>query len=170
MIQKLSVFSLLLLVAFILSSCSVSKRLTNYQSAPSDSLLLAEKINPADYEDKYSKYDGVYLFVKNSMEHSGSEVTLMPEASGWEFHKIKKLRYLILNPDNEKLTTYSLRLHPKAEVNSFYLLSVSPSGEIKKYKLSDLYIEKDAGGYLIYKFSYPGIVKGSVIEEGIDLT
>ncbi len=167
MIQKLVQISIIPLL-FILTSCSVSNRITGYQTAPSDSSFIAEKINISDYEKKYSKYDGVYLLAKNVLEHSGSN---SPYSAGeWKYHKVTKFKYIVLNPDAEKLTTFEYTLHPKTKINNIYLISMSPSGEIKKYGVSDLFVEKDTYGYLTYKFSFPGIKKGSIIEEGIDLT
>ena len=167
MIKKLFQLGFILLV-FIFSSCSVSRRITHIQYVPSDSLLQKDRINVAEYEKKYSKYDGVYLFVKNVMEHSGTKSSF--GFGGWKYHRIKNIKYVVLNPDAAYLTTFSQTFHPKAQINSLYIVTIDLAGEIKKYSMSDLFEEKDSYGYLTYKFSLPGIKKGSIIEEGIDIT
>jgi hypothetical protein len=157
---------ILLIITFV--SCSVSRRITEVQQSPTEETFLSDKINLQEYENKYSEHNGVYLLVKNVYEHSGSNNPY--DNQSWSYHKVSKYKYLVLNPDDEDLTTFTISLHPKAKINSLYLISLSPSGEIKRYDKNDLYIETDSYGYLTYKFSFPGIIKGSIIEKGIDLT
>jgi hypothetical protein len=155
-------FSALLFFA----GCVTSKRITDIQKAPSDSLFTSN-VDLSDLETKYSKYDGVYLKIKDIREHS---VTKGMYSRSWYYHRIWTKKYMILNPENTKLSTFEIQLSPFAKINSFYLILLSPNGTVERYGQKDLYTEKNSDGSITYKFALPAIMKGTVVEQGIDLT
>ena len=80
--------SFILTIALLFStSCTVSKRLTSIQTAPNDSLLSAS-LDIDSLLGKYSKYDGVYLNVKDIYEHSATRCVPMFTHGDWKYHRI----------------------------------------------------------------------------------
>lgn len=109
--MKRRILSLLTLtIALIITtSCTVSKRLTSIQTAPTDSLL-SSSIDVDSLIDKYSKYDGVYLNVKDIYEHSATKGVPMFTLWGLEISSYLFKKYLIINPDKQDLTTFTINL------------------------------------------------------------
>ena len=95
---------LLLLSSFLLTSCVTSQRISflTYDAAKPDSINLKE------YETKYKDYPGVILSTERTIEHSGTGRNFVqwPMAPAWQFHSIRKNKYLILNPDKQEFTTF----------------------------------------------------------------
>ncbi len=169
--MKSLIFRLIVLLSvLIITGCSVSKRITITQSAPTDSVFIHD-VDISELEKKYSDHDAVYLNVKNIYEHSVRTANpLLSVRPDWDYDRIKSIKYLVLNPENQELSTVKFDTHPNAVINSFYLVVNTPGAEIKRYSLKDLVVEKDAEGYLTYKFGIPGIKKGSLVEYGTDIT
>ncbi|HNO12488.1 MAG TPA: hypothetical protein PKI67_16260, partial [bacterium] len=91
---------LTLVFAISLASCSISNKTISL--APTSLKLSAnDTINLPSYASKYSEYDGVFLEIDESMEHNASD--LMMGLNEWSFFYIRKVRYVILNPDNQRL-------------------------------------------------------------------
>src|SRR5947209_4958135 len=104
-----------LVLSSILLSCSSSQRIA-YLQVPSDSKV--DTIDVAAYEKKYGKDDGVYLFHEESIEHSGTTAFLDPGGT-WDFHRVVRHKYIILNPDNQDLTTFELGVSKRAKIGTF---------------------------------------------------
>jgi len=153
---------LLVLSAALLASCASSKRLYFLQSMSADSLK-GQQVNLAEYEKNYSKYDGVFLESETTLEHVGGD------NSSWDFFQMHRLRFLVLNPDADWLTTFSLDVDNNVKVDQIYINVMSPDGTVRNYGLGDLKVEKASGGDKTYKFAYPDIQKGAIIEEGYEL-
>lgn len=153
---------LLSLCAVVLASCTSSKRVHFLQEISGDSLK-TKQVDLAEYEKKYSKYDGVFLESEQTLEHVGGD------RSSWYFYKMRRLRFLVLNPDAEWLTTFKLDVEDGVRVDQIYINILSPDGTVRRYGLGDLKIEKSTGDDKVYKFAYPDIQKGSIIEEGYEL-
>ena len=49
---------------------------------------------------------------------------------------------MVLNPDNEKLTTFALRINKKIDLSTIYLRITYPNNEVKQYGIDDLLLEK----------------------------
>jgi len=167
--KSISTIALLFLVTLFFS-CSESKRITILQTPPKDNEI-NQGVNLSEMEKKYSKYDGIYLNIKNIYEHSATKGNpFFSAGTKWLYHRIFSEKYLILNPDNQKLTTIQIQLHDKAEVNNFYLISLSSEGVIKRFSFKDLVLDNDQDTYKTYKFSIPDVKKGTIVELGYDLT
>ncbi|MBK9098626.1 MAG: hypothetical protein IPM14_11040 [bacterium] len=168
---NISTFLSLLISLYLLTSCTVSKRLTSIQTAPTDSELASTSINIDTLINKYSKYDGVYLNIKDIYEHSATKGNpLFSRGGEWKYHRIYSVKYLVINPDNEKLTTINTTLSQNAVINSYYLVTISPDRSIKRYDKKSLIAEKDYEGNINYKFAIPDVRKGTMIEYGLDLS
>lgn len=159
---------LLLLCPFLLTSCVTSQRISflTYDTAKSDS------ININEYEVKYKDYPGVILSTERTIEHTGTGQNIMqwPAASGWEFHSIRKNKFLVLNPDKQEFTTFEFTVGKYAKINKFYLKMTSIDRTVKLFNLKDCKTETNSIGDITYKFVYPDVKKGNIIEEGIDFT
>ncbi len=169
--MKSRILSLLILtIALIITtSCTVSKRLTSIQTAPTDSLL-SSSIDVDSLIDKYSKYDGVYLNVKDIYEHSATKGVPMFTHGDWKYHRIFSKKYLIINPDKQDLTTFTINLPPRTIINNYYLVAILPNKTINHYDQKSLIQEKNYDGNITYKFAIPGVKKGTIVEYGLDLS
>lgn len=150
-----------ILLPFILLSigCTQSKRI---------SFLDMEQLNinpqPVDleyYEEKYGEYDGVYLNYESTIEHSGVKDP-MPYRIGekWTYTCVSTEKYIILNPEADWLTTYTMTFDP----DTLFIRITSPDGISKRFGQEDLQVEEDENGYKTYKFVYPNVVKGTIVE------
>jgi hypothetical protein len=164
-----TIFSVLISCC-ILISCTTSKRLTTIQTAPSDSVFISS-LEIDTILNKYSKYDGVYLNLKDIYEHSATKGNqLFSQGGEWKYHRIYSVKYLVINPENEKLTTFSTTISKNAKINSYYLIALTRDKQIQKYNLNDLTTELDYEGNITYKFAIPDVRKGTLVEYGIDIS
>jgi hypothetical protein len=156
----------LFLLSFILMSCVTSKRVAFLSTA---NLNKPDTLNLAEYEKKYGDYDIVYLNIEQTYEHTGTKNNLgMYSSNYWYFNVVNRSKYLVLNPDNEKYTTFSITLWEGAKIGNFFLKITSPEGKVKVYGKDDCKKETDSDNLTTYKFIYPDVRKGSIIEEGME--
>ena len=90
-------FILTIAITITLASCSISSK-TISLTPTSLKIGANDTINLPSYESKYSDYDGVFLEIDESMEHNASD--LMMGLNEWSFFYIRKVRYVVFNPDN----------------------------------------------------------------------
>jgi hypothetical protein len=153
-------------LALMLSSCVTSQR-TIFLKAPSANQH--DSVDIGAYETRYGKHDGVFLDIDESVEHSGRSEQGGFGATTWDYHYVIRRKYLVLNPDVEYLTTFKLTTYRGATIGTLYLQVTSPGGRTTRYGIKDLIKESASKSITHYKFIYPNIVKGSVIEEGFEL-
>jgi hypothetical protein len=154
-----------LVVLLMICSCTVSKRLS-YLTLPAEAARDTLPTDVAYYESKYGEHDAVYLEYEQIMEHSGMKETFgYSLGKEWTFHELHRYKYVILNPNNKELTTFSLWTKPK----DFYIRIVSPNGSVRIYTKVDLIEEKQEHGS-DYKFIFPDVYKGTIVEIGYDIS
>ena len=154
----------LLFLSLALISCTSSKRISfldmealKQQSAPSVDLPL--------YEEKYGEYDGVYLSLETIVEHSGiKEHTAYGLGDKWTYSYIRKMKYIIFNPEADWLTNLDI----SSNADNLFIRITSPAGVSKQYGIKDLQVEKDKDGYTSRKFAIPEVVKGTLVEVAYD--
>ncbi len=151
--------------SLLLSSCIYSKRVTDLPIPIAS--IPEEQLDIAAYEKKYGKYSGVYLELEYIIEHTGNQMGLAIDP--WTFYKVSKIKYMVFNPDDESLATFNLKTHASANLSKVYLRIIYPNGEVKQFGKDDLYSEKSSKYEVTYKFAYPSLKKGTVIEEGYEL-
>lgn len=151
-----------ILPLLLLLSCTTSKRMS-FLTFPSESISAYSNINLDEYEQKYGEYDGVYLNIENTIEHSGSKENL-GVFNKWVFTRVWKKKYIILNPDAVWLTTFSVYSKP----DQLYIRISSPNGKVQHFGNTDLKEEKDFSGYNNYRLIFPDIIKGSIVEIGYE--
>ncbi len=154
-------------IVITLISCTSSDR-TVYLKVPQGDTK--DTINIAAYEEKYSTYDGVYLFIDESIEHTGSKDFSISGFVNWDFHYVIKKKYIILNPESQTLTTFELGVSSKAKIGTLYMQVTNPDGTVKRYGKQDLVKQDNGDGYFNYKYVYPNISKGSIVEEGFEMS
>lgn len=162
---------ILCLCAAAVVSCGVTSKQVARLDIPELQPGPAERVDVAAYERKYGKNDGVILSYERNMEHCGIKVnegaallfgSLGAQSGRWDYIEVVKQKFVILNPDASAITTFTIGTKPKA----LYIRLTTPDGVVRQYGLADLQEEKDYGPYKNYKFAYPGVVKGTIVEEG----
>jgi hypothetical protein len=149
----------------LLVGCTQSVRLSAL-AVPEATITQAPPVDVSAYAQKYAGYDGVMIDVEQTIEHSGiKEEGLFGGLSKvWEYSRIYKERYIILNPEAQWLTTYSMAYKP----DKLYILATAPSGQVAHYSMADFKSYKDEDGWNRYKIAIPRIEKGTVIEIGYE--
>jgi hypothetical protein len=153
-------------LALCLAGCAQSSRMT-FLTAPS--VDVRDTVNVKAYEEKYGTYDGVFLFVDNTIEHAGNESRLSDFFTSWNYYYVLHEKYILLNPDNVLLSTFTLNTANIENVGNLFLQATYPDGQVTRWSQKDLVLTKDPDGYVRYKFIYPRVVKGTIIEEGYEL-
>ena len=165
--KSLFPFVLACALAFTLAACSSSQR-TIFLLPPSD--VKGDTVDVAAYERKYGKHDGVFIDIEESIEHAGFSTESILGGAHWDYYRVVRRKYVVLNPDKEELTTFTMRVNSKAKIGRLFLRVTSPSGIHTQYGLKDL-AKESASEYIInYKFAYPNITKGCIIEEGFEVS
>src|SRR6185295_16279785 len=96
-----------------------SSNRTTFLNPPRPDSLQPDRVDLAEYEKKYAKYDGVFLNSEYTIENTGSK-------SAWESVKVRKLKFLVLNPDAEWLTTFNYEEDPGEQLLQAYIRVTSP--------------------------------------------
>lgn len=131
---------------------------------------MRDSVDVKAYEAKYGKYDGVYLDIDESIEHSGTSTRMAYGSTTWDYNYVLRRKYLVLNPDIQYLTTFSLSTYSSGKIGTLYLQVTSPEGTVTRYGLKDLIKETASKSVIKYKFIFPNVVKGSIIEEGYEVS
>lgn len=154
---------LLIVLVAVLCSCTVSKRVSELiePELPSPD---AAPVDLKAYEKKYGKYDGIYLYVDKTIEHTGTKESLGYGLDSWDYYKIDKFKYVVFNPSASRLTTIELDSKP----DKIYVFVHAPDGTTRKFGLKDMEEVKDFRGYKNYVIILPEVVRGSVVELGYE--
>lgn len=154
------------IVALMVSACTQSKRLTVLEM-PQAAETQVTPIDVSAYLEKYAGHDGVYLECKTTVEHSGNKEQAMFAPSGWSYSYVHESKKLIINPEAAWLTTVEF---PYAKPKKLYMRVIAPDGQVRMFGPDDLVKFKDSDRRNTYKFVYPNIQKGTIIEMGYDYT
>ncbi len=160
------------LLVLIFAGCTTSKR-SVFLTVPPAGSAEQEQIDLAALEEKYQKYDGVYLLLENTYEHVGNKENLLQGygvAGSWNYYHIRKEKYVLFNPDNQRLSTFRIRLGKYDVLENIYLRITYPDGQVKQYGRADLTLKTDSYGSKDFTFIYPNVRKGVIIEEGFSVT
>lgn len=140
---------------------------THFLDMPGDSIPPVT-IDLERYERDYKGYDAVYLFKEFTMEQCPPVKQFM-SLPKLVLSKIHRHRYVILNPDKEWYSTFSISVDDEDELQSVYAVMYSPDGTIKRFGLKDMKLVETEDGKE-YKLAYPNVKKGTIIEEGWQMT
>ncbi|MEZ4388534.1 MAG: hypothetical protein R3D98_13375 [Candidatus Krumholzibacteriia bacterium] len=151
----------LLGVMSLVSACTSSQRL-NFLTVPGDEIAPEDRPDVAAYQQKYGRYDGVYLFYESTHEHSGNREKDFLDRAKWTYTRIIRERYLIFDPTNTELTSYRVYGRP----DQIYVRLVAPDGSLRTYGVDDLKTERDEDGDLRFVLVFPDVVPGTLVDLG----
>ncbi len=157
--------------AALLIGCTTATRISVLDMPiPTETHVAPIDVTP--YMEKYGDYDGVYLDYETTVEHSGDkdqtkQLFFGGAAGGWVYSYLHKSKKLVINPDASWLTTVEL---PYSKPDKLYMRVIAPDGSVQYFDANDLIEFKDSQGRKLYKFIYPNIQKGSIIDYGYDYT
>ncbi len=153
---------ILFLIPFLLMlfGCIVSQRISYYQQPPLLTKTKLDSLNIPALENKYKGYDAVYLDRTLEIDHA-----LNPE---WEYIVNFSVSYVVLNTESMPFTSFELENPWGYEVSNICLRATNPNGEYAEYSLKDCRLEKGSNGQDIYRFAYPNVVKGTIIQESYE--
>jgi hypothetical protein len=165
--RKLVYFFPLIILSILATSCTTSKQVS-FLNVEELTAQKPPQVDLATYEEKYSEYDGVYLLLEETVEHSGPKAAGLMGQLGlpesWNYSHIYKEKALVLNPDCSWLTTLELRSLP----DKLFIRITAPDGRTAVYGKSDMVEDKSKGGTYGYRFAYPDVTRGSIIETAYE--
>ena len=152
------IFSLILIVFMV--GCNSTKeslflKMPNLQKADSAYTMLKY------YSEKYKNDDAVYINYDYNLDEF--------ESGTWNWKQIYNYKYIILNPSNKEITTFSVKLG-KGDLKNIFIKLTYPDGSTKFWGRQHLSEEKDSEGNLSYKVIYPNVQKGTIVEEGYEIS
>ena len=159
------VHPLLLVPVFLalgLASCMPSaRRHFVLQQTPADSAA-AYPYDLSEYQEKYDGEDAVFINHDDVVEHH-------LVGQDWIAFTSSSLRFMILNTDAEWLTTLTIRIDPGEKLLNAFVTVMPPDGGARAYNLKDFNVEKNSDGSRTYRFAYPDVAVGTVIDEGYEI-
>ena len=149
-------------LATVIVSCTPSaRRHFVLQNMPADSIR-SFSYDVEEYRERYDGHDGVFINVDRVVEHAVVRDDWVAFLSG-------SLRFMILNPDADWLTTFTIRIDPGEKLINAWVNVLSPDGSVRQYGVEDMKTEKNSDGSTIYRFAYPDVQVGTVVDEGYDI-
>lgn len=149
---------LLLGAGLLVSSCM--PRINRYYP-PADTLAFST-YDVDEYAEKYDGHDGVYIDKEYNVEHHLA-------GQDWIGYAYSRLRFIILNEDAEWITTFRVRIDPGEELEDAWVVTMAPDGAVTRYGVKDFTVDEVSNGSKIYRFAYPEIEVGTVVDEGFDI-
>ncbi len=156
--------------AFLAAGCPRAPQLVKLESPDEVPNIPIPTIDREAYAAKYSSYDGVFLNIDETIEHSGSKNMSVGAAlfgslgADWTYSNVYKCEYLILNPEDDDLAGYSIGFKP----DKFYIRVSYPDGTVKFFGTKDLQEYKTADGDKDYKIAFPNVKKGTIVTIGYE--
>lgn len=118
---------------------------------------------PEAYEKIYGFHPAVYLLYEDISEHSGTS------SSEWDYTHTTLRRSIVLQPNVEEVSTFSLSLASTDSLRTARFRIYSPSGAAQEFTEQNLARSTNKDGSASYKLAYPNIVRGSIVEEYIEV-
>jgi len=94
-------------------------------------------------------------YLEHDLGHSGLD---------WSLFHIRVRRYLVLDPKHEKMTTYELSVDDNEELTQLEIVVTPPGKPPRRYSSADLIKQDKEKGKTLYKFAYPDMTNGTLIE------
>lgn len=144
----------LLIIAIILTSCVTFKPTIVYKVPEIPQLSEEEK---TQLLTEHKTYDAIILDKQLIIEHY------------YPGYKVKRSidynSYLIINPNADRFTTFQVSSQDSRKVININLKVIYPNNESAEYTMSDCHTETNSDKQTIYKFAYPNITQGCIIQE-----
>jgi hypothetical protein len=97
------------------------------------------------------------------------EHEVMSLSGYWTLHQTYVGRYVVIDPSDSGTGTFSITTEKDEELTNVELIVVPPEGEPRKYGRDVLIRQEKAGGKASYKFAYPSVTRGTIVEERTEL-
>lgn len=104
--------------------------------------------------------DGVFLNSILTIEHTFG----LPQVYAWDYISDRQLQYVVLDPEADWLTTQTVRVGEGGTLDGLYSRVTTPDGAVTIYTTEDA-IRNEEDGVTTYKFAYPTVERGTLIEE-----
>ena len=162
-------FLSLLSLAPLLSSCVIDGKRQFVFDYQKDENVRVTPLDIDTYAEIYAEDDGVYLYRENYIEmvHKGSSL-LTQDLQTFDSWYVETMRYLVLDPDAEELSTFDLALAPGVRLMNAHIKVIDPDGGITHLDISDMNVETDSDGARRYRVAYPGVKKGTIVDVGYE--
>lgn len=152
----------------VLIGCGPPVRVTHFREfAKTDADV--PRVDWQAYAANYADHDAVILEFDAKAEHHIHLGPMSGELINWDYYENRILRYVLLDPESEDYARFSQRLPAGREATHIQLRVVSPSGHVDHYDMTQIKRKRDEHGRTTYKFIYPKLEKGSVIEERMEV-
>ena len=157
------------LVSLVLG-CTKAGRVAMLDVPATGESLIVPGIDLAKYDSLYQGFDGVYLSIDRTVEHSGQKeasvlgALLSGPGGVWSYGLVHKEDYLILNPEASQLTIWKITYKP----NKFYLRVKYPDGKVTLYGKLDLQEVKKSKWRSDYQIAIPNVVRGTRVTLGYE--
>ncbi|MCA0444817.1 MAG: transglutaminase-like domain-containing protein [Bacteroidetes bacterium] len=143
------------LVFALIPGCSVTK-VSKLKTFPKKTKA-PYNVNLDSLEKKYPGEKMVYTKNKTTYEYADGKYIL------------KEGSYVLLDADDQTSSTFGLTLSSDRVLKDVSLRTINPDGTTQVYGRENLSLEKDSEKGMVYKFAYPGVVKGTIIEENYEI-
>lgn len=158
-----------LLVALLLGGCAASNRSsidnlrTPFTRGAVQALDPAPRVDVDSLRAVHGRVPFVYLHSERTIEHQ-----FALRADVWDFVQDVRQQYVVLDPDDERASSFRIPADRRDVIEGVHLRVTSPDGTVRSFALSDLERESDSDGF-VYKLAYPALQAGSVVDERIRL-
>lgn len=115
--------------------------------------------NTAALAKAHAGSPGVNLLAEDYLEHS-----LSADKMDWTLHSIRVRRTLVLDAEDEEITTYELELGKKKHLAAIEIKVIPPGKPARRYGLKDLVRQEKEEGKVSYKFAIPDVTHGTIID------
>lgn len=140
---------------------------------PNFDTLTPKHTDVTKYDSIYKGFDGVYLYYYYTVEQRGTYRS--PNLFGpgsyapFKFHKYKRYRYVVLNPNEQEMTTNTISLDEGETLTNAYSIVWPPDGGMPKVYNMGAYRYYEDEDKRTYKIAYPNIKAGSIVEEATEV-
>ena len=125
--------------------------------------LKRDSARRAELIDKWSSHPAVVLEYEKVVEHDVEAGT-----GYWTVRTMTVSRYLVIDHKDKQVTTFDHTAGEESEITRAEMVVLTPGREPARYGKAQLVEEKKNRGRRGYKFAYPDIERGSIVEERVE--
>lgn len=161
------ILSFCLIASLVASGCSGTAYTgdrSGFTARPIDQLPSVASVNVESRIAANPEAEAIMLRNERAMEH----LFHLPMGGDWFFVDDRLHQYIVMDEENDRWTTVRLRMDDKARLEDYFGRVTSPDGIVQTFSESDLIEDRD-GDDRVFSFAYPGVEKGSIVEESFRL-
>lgn len=158
-----------MLIGMMFFHCSHAKRVSFLpgETAANGGVDSVSGDGPLDLAS-YGDVAGVMLNYERTLEHVLIAGFLNPTPT-WNYFELHRRHFLVLDPKNEELGTFTFTMDRGDYFEVAQLYMHLPDGQTKTFNQEDLHAKVNGDGSTTFRFAYPGLVKGTVIDEQLEV-